>query len=141
MKIRQEKCLVLESGAFIGSRLTMELLQTGYHVRILERPNLSKAGLPFGYPPVEWFEGDFLNREELEAAVEGCSIIFHLICTTLPKSSNENPIYDVESNVIGSIQLLEIARSHNVQKVVFLASGGTVYGNSLGLCIVVFHLT
>ncbi len=50
-------------------------------------------------PGVEFYEGDMLNEDDVGEALEGCDIIFHLISTTLPKNSNENPIYDVESNI------------------------------------------
>jgi UDP-glucose 4-epimerase len=50
------------------------------------------------------------------------------VSTTLPKTSNDNPVYDVESNVVGTLRLLELCRSQGVRKVVFVSSGGTVYG-------------
>jgi UDP-glucose 4-epimerase len=122
------KCLVLGGGGFIGSHLVLELLNRGYPVRVFERPNLNTSGLPFKIPQIEWVEGDFLDGEAMESAVKGCGTVFHLISTTLPKSSNDNPIYDIESNLIGSIQLLEILRHRRNKKVIFLSSGGTIYG-------------
>ena len=58
----------------------------------------------------------------------GSEVVFHLVSATLPKSSNDNPVYDVESNVMGTLRLLDIARTNGVRRVVFASSGGTVYG-------------
>jgi len=122
------KCLVLGGGGFMGSHLSKALLEQGHAVRIFERPNLKPVQvLPDG-KDVEWVEGDFLNEEDMIRAVAGCPIIFHLISTTLPKSSNDNPVYDVESNLVGTLHMLEAARKAGVRKVLFASSGGTVYG-------------
>lgn len=117
------KCLIL-GGGFLGSHLSEALFAQGYSVRIFDRPNLHR----FQSKAVEWFEGDFINREHVAQAVSGCDVIYHLISTTLPRSSNENPVYDVETNVVGTLHLLEVAQKNNIKKVVFVSSGGTVYG-------------
>jgi len=77
---------------------------------------------------VELLTGDFANRDDLQDAVKKVDYIFHFIGTTLPQSSTQNPIYDIESNVIPTVQLLELARSAGVKKIIFSSSGGTVYG-------------
>src|SRR4029434_4711286 len=69
-----------------------------------------------------------LNEEDVTQAVAGCEVVFHMISTTIPKSSNDNPAYDVESNLVGTLRMLEAARKAGVRKVVFASSGGTVYG-------------
>jgi UDP-glucose 4-epimerase len=112
----------------MGSHLAEALLRRGDTVRIFDRPNLR---LPESLSGARWLsriEGDFINKDDLANAVPGCDIIFHLVSTTLPKSSNDNPIYDVDTNVIGTLQLLEVARRSGVRKIVFISSGGTVYG-------------
>ena len=122
------RCLVLGGGGFMGSHLSRALLEQGHAVKVFERPNLKPAeALPHD-KALEWLEGDFLNQEDVGQAVAGCEIIFHLISTTLPKSSNDNPIYDVESNLISTLHMLEAARKAGVRKVLFASSGGTVYG-------------
>lgn len=122
------KCLVLGGGGFMGSHLSKALLEQGHAVRIFERPNLRPVQvLPDG-KDLEWVEGDFLNEEDMIRAVAGCEIIFHLISTTLPKSSNDNPTYDVETNLVSTLRLLEAARNAGARKVLFSSSGGTVYG-------------
>jgi UDP-glucose 4-epimerase len=77
---------------------------------------------------MEFIQGDFTNAVDLERAVDGCTSCVHLVSTTLPKSSNLAPAYDVESNLVGTIRLLELAVRRGMRKVVFVSSGGTVYG-------------
>jgi len=55
-------------------------------------------------------------------------VVFHLVSTTLPGPSNLDPVSDVQSNLVGSIRLLQRAVATGVRRVVFVSSGGTVYG-------------
>jgi UDP-glucose 4-epimerase len=68
-------------------------------------------------------------------------VILHLVSTTLPKNSNDDPIYDVQSNVVGTLQMLNAMVTHKVGKIVFISSGGTVYGNPVYLPIDENHPT
>ena len=122
------RCLIVGGGGFLGSHLALGLLAEGYAVRVFDRPNLQRFDGAHGPNSVEWYEGDFVNHDDLSRALSGCDIVFHLAWTTLPKSSNDNPIYDVETNVIGTLHLLELACQEHVRKVIFVSSGGTVYG-------------
>lgn len=122
------KCLILGGGGFLGSHLSEALLVQGHTVRIFDRPNLHRFRYFLRNESVEWVEGDFINHEHVASAVSGCDIIYHLVSTTLPRSSNENPTYDVETNVVGTLHLLEAAQENNVKKIIFVSSGGTVYG-------------
>lgn len=122
------KCLILGGGGFLGSHLSEALLAEGHAVRIFDRPNLLRFRSFQSNENVEWFEGDFIDREHVAHAVSGCDVIFHLVSTTLPRSSNENPAYDVETNVIGTLQLLDAARKNKIRKFIFVSSGGTIYG-------------
>lgn len=122
------KFVVIGGAGFLGSHLCDALLSAGCSVRLFDR-----AGIPwhrvFGnHEDVECMQGDYTSVADVERAVAGCQIVFHLVSTTLPKSSNDDPIYDVESNIVGTLRLLDAARHHGVKKVVFVSSGGTVYG-------------
>jgi len=62
------------------------------------------------------------------SALHGADCVFHLACTTFPSTSNDNISYDLESNVVATVQTLDAAASAAVRRVVFVSSGGTVYG-------------
>ena len=123
------KCVVLGGAGFLGSHLTDALLAAGYEVRVFDRPNVTRAKAVTQSHEVEWVEGDFLNKKDLAAALAGCDIVYHLVSTTLPKTSNDNRLYDLETNVAGTLTLLELVKaSRPPMKIVFVSSGGTIYG-------------
>src|SRR4026207_1524631 len=104
-------CLVLGGAGFIGSHLAEVLLQAGHRVRIFDRPHLDRLPDFLRRREFEVFTGDFLNPRAPNRALEGSEIVLHLVSTPLPKTSNDNPVYDVESNVVGTLRLLELCRS------------------------------
>lgn len=120
-------CLVLGGGGFIGSHVVDALVDAGTRVRVFERPRIPPHRA-FGPDAVEWFEGDFQNSERVREAVRGMDAIVHLVSTTLPKGSNDDPEFDVQSNLIGTLRLLRFAVEAGVRRVLFISSGGTVYG-------------
>lgn len=113
---------------FLGSNLADALLNGGGEVRIFDRPGIQPYRSFNPDEKMEWLPGDFNSVSDVEVAVQGIQIVYHLISTTLPKTSNDDPIFDVENNVIGTLKLLEAARRAGVEKIVFASSGGTVYG-------------
>lgn len=123
------KCLVLGGGGFIGSHLVEALLARGHCVRCFDRPYVAPLGdAHLSNPNFELYEGDLVSETDVAEALVDCDICFHLVSTTLPKSSNADPVFDVESNVLGTVRLLTHAVKSGLKKVVFVSSGGTVYG-------------
>lgn len=117
--------LILGGNGFMGSNLVDCLLGNGHAVRIYDRgPNKFRA-LPEG---AEYVEGELGNHGLIREALEDVEVVYHFVSTTLPKTSNDDPIYDVRSNLVDTIQLLETCVERGVCKVVFASSGGTVYG-------------
>jgi UDP-glucose 4-epimerase len=133
------KCLVLGGGGFIGSHIVEELHAAGHDIRILERPRVPRFR-EFA-SRVEWVEGYFQSASVVHYAVDGIDAVFHLVSTTLPKSSNDDPIFDLESNVVATLRMLEFARDARVRKIIFISSGGTVYGTPASLPIPETHPT
>ncbi len=134
--------LVLGGKGFIGSHLVDELMAMGAFVRCFERPHVVSLGKDHeGDSNYELFEGDFVSEADIEAALDGCDTCFHLISTTQPKSSNQDPVFDVESNLLGTIRLLDHAVKSGLKKIIFVSSGGTVYGKPLQTPIPETHPT
>ncbi len=121
--------VVFGGRGFIGSHLVDLLLERGGIVRSFDRPYGLGPGLRS--EPVarlEQVQGDFTSSSDVSQALSGCDYCFHLVSTTLPQGSNADPVYDVESNLVSSLRLMEHAVQHGVKKLVFVSSGGTVYG-------------
>jgi UDP-glucose 4-epimerase len=122
-------CLVLGGRGFIGSHLVDALLARGYRVRCFDRPHVMPLGEShLTNPNFELYEGDFVSEADVAEALVGCEVCFHLVSTTLPKSSNADPVFDVESNILGTVRLLGHGVRLGLKKIIFVSSGGTVYG-------------
>lgn len=119
-------CLVLGGNGFIGSHLVDLLLREGHEVCVYDR-----AGSHFRSPTpqlVEYVYGELDDRYLVRAALAGMDVVFHLVSTTIPGTSNANPAFDVRSNVVSTIRVLEECVTAGVGRVMFISSGGTVYG-------------
>lgn len=119
------KTLVIGGNGFIGTNLVGALLRDNHAVTVFDRyPSRYKEP----QPEVRYLEGDFANHGEVSEAVKGIDWVFHLAYTTLPQTSNEDPIYDIRSNLVDTVQLMQECLNSKVKKLVFISSGGTVYG-------------
>jgi UDP-glucose 4-epimerase len=137
-----KRCLVLGGRGFIGSHLVDALLARGHFVRCFDRPHVAPLGeAHLSNPNFELYEGDLVSEADVTEALVGCEVCFHLVSTTLPKSSNADPVFDVESNVLGTVRLLTHAIKSGLKKVIFVSSGGTVYGVPTQLPIPETHPT
>lgn len=122
------KIVIFGGGGFIGSAIVDRLLLDGHDLRIFERPRVEPYRKFSATERVEWVFGDMLSINDITLAMTGMDLVIHLVSTTLPKSSNEDPIYDVQSNLVGTLQILNVMAKLNVKKIIFISSGGTVYG-------------
>lgn len=122
------KCVIFGGGGFIGSAIADRLLRDGHHLRIFERPRVEPYREFIEGEQVEWVTGDLQSAHDVGVAVEGADVVLHLVSTTLPKSSNDDPIYDVQSNLVATLQMLDAMVAKNVRRMIFISSGGTVYG-------------
>ena len=122
------KCLVFGGCGFIGSHLVDHLMLNGYLVKVFDKTKVNTNNIQRHLNSIELVRGDFANKEDLKLAIRGTDYIFHLIGTTVPQSATQNPIYDLESNVISTINMLEIAKTAGIKKIIFASSGGTIYG-------------
>ena len=122
------KIIIFGGGGFVGSAIVDRLLVEGHDLRVFERPRVEAYRTFLTTEKVEWMTGDMLSGHDLHMALEDRELVIHLVSTTLPKSSNEDPIYDVQSNLVGTLQILNSMVEMNIKKIIFISSGGTVYG-------------
>jgi UDP-glucose 4-epimerase len=140
--IEKKRYLVLGGKGFVGSHLVDSLLSKGHRVRIFDRPGtVFLDGACTEHRNLEIMEGDFSSESDIAKAVVGCGICFHLVSTTLPKTSNQDPVYDIETNLIGTVRLLGHALQAGITKIIYLSSGGAVYGPPMDLPITETHPT
>lgn len=130
-----KRVLVIGGAGFIGSHLVDRLIPEGMLVRVLDRmpPDMSPSWIKTGQ--VEYIAGDFVDHSAIDAAVKDVDVVYHLVSTTIPATSNIDPIFDVQSNLVGTVSFLKAGVAAGVKKVIFVSSGGTVYGKTLSIPI------
>lgn len=119
-----KKVLILGGGGFIGGHL-IHYLAGQYKIRSLVRSNKNNLKNQF----MEIVHGDWFDTKLLSSALDQVDVVIHLISTTVPSTSNQDPIFDVQTNLIGSLQLFEMMAKKNVRRIIYLSSGGAIYGN------------
>ena len=121
--------LILGGAGFIGSNLARRLVAQGEVVKILTRPSFSVSNIKSILDQVEVIYRDLMDDVALRNATQGVDTVYHLISTTFPSMTIESSFYDVLSNLLPTIRLIEICRANGVKKIIYASSGGTVYGD------------
>jgi len=117
---------VIGGGGFIGRHLVNSLLESGREVLVLGRRALQPASLGVR---VAYQCGDYGDRAFLRKAIADCDEVVDLAYATVPQTSFANPLFDLQSNLVPSVGLLEEARDHGrLRRLIIASSGGTVYG-------------
>lgn len=132
---------IFGGGGFLGQYLIDALLENSdYFLQVFDRgfPELVENS---GISRLVNISGDFGDIKQVCKVLEGVDIAFHLISTTLPATSNNNPSIDIQENLVPTIKFLEAAHKCGVRKVIFFSSGGTIYGDSNILPISESHPT
>jgi len=116
--------VVIVGGAgFIGRHLAARLAADGVLATIFDRAQ------PAAIPGVRAVVADLSDAEALRSVLAPGAAVVHLAWTTLPATSNADPAADLRDNALGSLRLWEACAAAQVGRVIYLSSGGTVYGN------------
>ncbi len=116
------KTLVTGGTGFVGANVVRALLQHGREVRALVRPRSDTRNLDS--LDLELVTGDLRDRHSLEAALEGCDTVYHVAALYTLWAANPQEVYD--SNVTGTVNLLDAADVAGVEKIVYTSSVATV---------------
>ena len=135
MPLKNKKILVTGADGFIGSHLTEELVRQGYDVRAFvmynsfnswgwldDSPKQIKDGL-------EIFAGDIRDPHGVRKAMEGCGSVMHLAALIAIPYSYHSPDTYVDTNIKGTLNVVQAARELGVEKVVH-TSTSEVYGTA-----------
>jgi NAD dependent epimerase/dehydratase len=136
MNITGKKTLVTGAGGFIGSHLVEALVRMGAKVSVFVRYNSrNDLGLLDRFPreikqELEVFAGDLKDPEALRRPAKGCEIVFHLGSLIAIPYSYINPMDFVQTNIVGTANLLNACLGNNVEKIVH-TSTSEVYGTAI----------
>ena len=127
------KILLLGAAGFIGTNLTIELAKkTEDEITLVDRSKaFFKPIVSMDLKNVHILEADLTVDMDFDSILKDQEVVYHLVSTTVPTTSNQHLSQELVSNVIFSANLFEACIRCDVKKVVFVSSGGTVYGKEV----------
>lgn len=135
MIISSRRILVTGADGFIGSHLTEELVRLGYPVRAFVLYNSFNSWGWLDHAPydirdsLEVFAGDVRDPHGVKEAMHGCNAVLHLAALVAIPYSYHSPDTYVDTNIKGTLNILQAARQLDVEKVV-CTSTSEVYGTA-----------
>ncbi len=128
-----KKIFVSGAGGFIGSHLCENLVSKGYKVRAMMRYNSRNCWGWLDDSPynkkIDVVSGDIRNYDSVKTSVEGVDMVFHLAALIGIPYSYQTPESYVDTNVKGTLNVLQAARELKVKKVVCVSTS-EIYGNA-----------
>jgi len=135
MKLSPKKILITGADGFIGSHLTEELIRRGHAVRAFVLYNSFNSWGWLDYSDadikknIDIFAGDIRDPHGVRRAMEGCDVVFHLAALIGIPYSYHSPDTYIDTNVKGSLNVIQAARELGVEKVLH-TSTSEVYGTA-----------
>lgn len=119
------KALVTGGAGFIGSNIIKYLIEAGYEVRVID--NLSSGYICniidyIQKGNVDFVGGDVCQFKCVDKAMDNIDVVFHLAASVGRQRSLDNPQLDSQTNLIGTVNVLEAMKNHNVKRIVYSSS-------------------
>lgn len=125
------KHVILGGAGFLGANLSNRLLKNEEQVLVFDRATANYSRLySIDSPKLKIVHGEFSETYPYEQLLEKGDVVYHLICTTNPSLSNHDMAKEIKENILPTLALLNACITKNIEKIVFLSSGGTVYGRT-----------
>jgi len=123
--MKDKNILLLGGGGFIGTALARRLWENKFKVQILSRRfQTHQIDSDFIF-----YQGSLDDREILERVLPECKTVIHLASSTTPGSSSRQPGLEADKNITPTLRLLDILQGYKNIHMIFVSSGGTLYGN------------
>lgn len=127
------KIVILGAGGFIGTNLTIRLSQNN-QIKLVEcDKEYLKHYYNMGLYNVSYSIVDYEDPKQIEDVLNGQEILIDLVSTTIPTTSNINISEEIQSNINFSLMVFDLCIECGIKKILFVSSGGTVYGKN-GKC-------
>lgn len=135
--------LLLGASGFIGTNLAKALrghsillvdrkMEFFDHIKKMKLPNVSYILSDLAEPLATRLEPSCSSY--IDKLLKGQDVVYHLVSTTVPTTSNQHIVEELKANILFSANLFEACVRQKVKKVIFISSGGTVYGKESSNC-------
>ncbi len=123
-----ESILITGGAGFIGSHLVDALIDKGYDVHIIDDLSMGKEK---NINPRSTFHKIQIQDKRVEEIFKKINFIyvFHLAAQADVRRSCSDPMYDANSNIMGTLNILSLSRKYGLEKFIFSSSGGVIYGD------------
>lgn len=126
------KVILLGAAGFIGANLTIKMLEDYENeITLVDRDEKYFSQIRRLGMKLSVIESDFSENVNFDDILSGQEIVYHLVSTTVPTTSNKHIADELKSNVVATSCMLDSCVRVGVKKVVFISSGGTVYGKEV----------
>ena len=127
-RMKSKRILVTGGAGFLGTNLCKELLEQGNHVVCLDNFKTSSRENITQFQGNKFFQ--FVEHDIIDPIrIEGIDEIYNLACAASPPMYQKDPVHTLKTNVVGALNVLELARITNAR--VLQASTSEIYGNPL----------
>ncbi|GBE17282.1 UDP-glucose 4-epimerase [bacterium BMS3Abin15] len=124
------KILITGGAGFIGSHIVDALINKDHDVIVVD--NLVTGQKENVNSKAKFYEKDITDFTEMERIFlsEKPEVIFHLAAQIDVRKSLEDPLFDANSNIMSSLNLIELSQENNIKKFIFSSTGGAIYGET-----------
>jgi UDP-glucose 4-epimerase len=131
--------LVTGGAGFIASHVVDGYLAAGHDVAVVD--NLSTGSRRNLHPRARFYEVDICDAEALQEvfARERPQVVNHHAAQMDVRRSGRDPVYDARCNILGSLNLLLACARHGTRKVIYVSTGGAVYGEPRAIPVAEEH--
>lgn len=122
------KILVTGGAGFIGSNIADELILKKHKVVIVD--NLATGNIKNVNKKAKFYKVSICNKKKIDEIFrkEKIDIVIHNAAQLDVRKSVEDPYFDADVNIKGTLNILEACKNTKVKKIIFASSGGTIYG-------------
>ena len=123
MKHINTQCIAVIGAGFIGKAVIRNLLSKEYDIRVLDRHPCPDEFAQ----KVTWVTGNFHDKHALGEVLQGTSVVYHLVSSTVPGDQHVDVAMELNENVVGALRFVDACLLAGVKRIVF-ASSASVYG-------------